>query len=366
MAYYTNLFSPGTYETFSRTDRSVTGFRRTQEAWAKRIQVGDVFVCYMTKMGRWVGVLEVTAPYFIDDTPIYQPEGDPFVVRFKVKPIVWLPLNLTIPIRDGIVWNSLSFTRGIEPSSSQWTGKLRTSLNHLDDADGEHLERLLTEQQADELTYPVDEAWFRRLVSMPIRRHDKVVTAVVPADDEPDAEGDTGVTGRESHEIQGLLARVGETMGFRVWLPKQDRTAVLRYWEPASSDTLLSVLPLNYDEVTLNTVEQIDVLWMKGRSIVRAFEVEHTTAVYSGILRMADLLALQPNMDIRLHLVAPEARKDKVFSEIQRPVFALLGRGPLKEQCTFLAYDSLRELAEQPHLAYMSDRVLEEYAEEAE
>ena len=62
---------------------------------------------------------------------------------------------------------------------------------------------------------------------------------------------------------------------------------------------LLDVLPLNYDETTLRTIEQIDVLWLKRRSIVRAFEIEHTTAVYSGILRMADLLALQPNMDIK-------------------------------------------------------------------
>ena len=28
-------------------------------------------------------------------------------------------------------------------------------------------------------------------------------------------------------------------------------------------------------------------------------------AIYSGLLRMADLLALQPNMNIRLHIVAP-------------------------------------------------------------
>jgi hypothetical protein len=39
---------------------------------------------------------------------------------------------------------------------------------------------------------------------------------------------------------------------------------------------------------------------------VRAFEVEHTTAIYSGLLRMADLLSLVPNMDIKLHIVAPE------------------------------------------------------------
>jgi hypothetical protein len=52
-------------------------------------------------------------------------------------------------------------------------------------------------------------------------------------------------------------------------------------------------------------------------------------AIYSGILRMADLLSLQPNMDIKLHLVAPAARRDKVFQEIQRPVFSLLEKGPL-------------------------------------
>jgi len=195
-----------------------------------------------------------------------------------------------------------------------------------------------------------------------------MVTVTVPEDDgddeEPDAPADAVV--RESHKMQSLLASIGETMGFRIWLPKQDRGPVLTDWTPATPDALLNTLPLNYDEATLKTIEQIDVLWLKGRSIARAFEVEHTTAVYSGILRMADLLALQPNMDIRLHIVAPEARKEKVFTEIRRPVFTLLDRGPLYEQCTFLSYDSLRALSGHQHLEYMSDRVLEEYAEEAE
>ena len=80
--------------------------------------------------------------------------------------------------------------------------------------------------------------------------------------------------------------------------------------------------------------------WLRGRSIVRAFEVEHTTAVYSGILRMADLLALQPNMDIKLHIVAPTARREKVFEEITRPVFSLLEKGPLADSCTYLSHVS--------------------------
>ena len=152
---------------------------------------------------------------------------------------------------------------------------------------------------------------------------------------------------------------------FTIWIPKSDRSAVLQQWNPDGS-VVLDTLPLNYDEVTLKTIEQIDVLWLKRRSIIRAFEVEHTTSIYSGILRMADLLALQPNMDIKLHIVAPYSRRDKVFQEIQRPVFSLLERAPLSECCTFISYDSLEDLSQQKHLSHLSDTVLDEYAEEAD
>src|SRR2546425_12768626 len=117
---------------------------------------------------------------------------------------------------------------------------------------------------------------------------------------------------------------------------------------------------------TLKTIEQIDVLWLKGRAIRRAFEVEHSASVYSRILRMADLLALQPNMDIQLHIVAPITRREKVFQELRRPAFSLLDHGPLSESCTYLSYDSVRDLAAQPHLTYLSDSVLDEYQEESD
>src|SRR5690606_20821750 len=150
-----------------------------------------------------------------------------------------------------------------------------------------------------------------------------------------------------------------------IWIPRSDRAAVLGEWK-SSDATILERLPLNYDDATLKTIEQIDVLWLKGRAITRAFEVEHTTSIYSGILRMADLLALQPNMDIRLHIVAPAARREKVFQELRRPVFSLLERRALAESCSYISYDSLRELAEQQYLAYLNPSVLDEYEEEAE
>ena len=81
---------------------------------------------------------------------------------------------------------------------------------------------------------------------------------------------------------------------------------------------------------------------------------------------MADLLALQPNMDIKLLIVAPDERREKVFQELRRPVFSLLERGPLFESCTYLGYESLMELAKEKHLSHLSNSVLEEYAEPAE
>jgi hypothetical protein len=125
-------------------------------------------------------------------------------------------------------------------------------------------------------------------------------------------------------------------------------------------------LPLNYDDVTLQTIERIDVIWLKGRAIQPVFEVEHTTAVYSGLLRMADPLALQPNMNIALHIVAPEERQKKVLDEIRRPVFSLLEHHPLAKRCSFIAYESLEEIMGLPHLVHTSDTVIEEYEERAD
>jgi hypothetical protein len=199
-----------------------------------------------------------------------------------------------------------------------------------------------------------------------VRGTDKDVIVTVPEDryEIPTVETER-TDARESHKIQALLADIGSKMGMHIWLPRNDRASVIAEWK-GDHPLPLDRLPLNYDEATLKTIEQIDVLWLRGRSIRRAFEVEHTTAVYSGILRMADLLALQPNMDIQLHLVAPLARRDKVFQELRRPVFSLLERGPLFEYCTYLSYDSVRDLQQQPLLAHLNEAILDDYAEEAD
>ena len=365
MAYFLDLFSPETYEAYKRSSQEVSGFRLRHQKMAQRVKPGDKFVCYMTKLSRWFGVLDVLSEPFTNDKPIFYPESDPFVIRFKVKPLILLDVEKAIPIHEDHIWNHLSFTQGLDKRSTAWTGKVRGSLVQLDDSDGVFLEKSLMDQAKAPTLYPVDEDEYQKLSAHPVQRADKVVLVSVPDDLPLEQEEFTEQESRESIKIQALLADIGSRMGMSIWLPKADRGRVLRGWKDETGH-LLDRLPLNYDDTTLRTIEQIDVLWLRGRSIVRAFEVEHTTSVYSGILRMADLLALQPNMDIKLHIVAPVSKRDKVFQEIRRPVFALLERKPLSEICTFFSYNSLRELADEKHLSHLSDSVLDEYTEEAE
>ncbi|MFO7661898.1 MAG: hypothetical protein R6X18_04825 [Chloroflexota bacterium] len=364
MTYYINLFSPETYEAFSKSDRTISGFRTRQKNAASKILPGDKLVCYLTKLSRWIGVLEVESESFENNEPIFYGQNDPFVIRFKVKPIVWLPKEKAIPIRDNSVWDILSFTRDVDKNSSAWTGKLRSSLNQLEGSDGYYLERLLIKQEHNEKIFQVDESEYSKYLRHKVRRSEGEITVSVPSD--ADEGKDTPVKEvRESIKIQSYLAKIGDQMGLRIWVPRNDRAAVLVEWKNEHRP-ILENLPLNYDETTIKTIEQIDVLWLRGRAIVRAFEVEHTTSIYSGILRMADLLALQPNMNIKLHIVAPNERRDKVFLEIQRPVFSLLEEAPLSDRCTFLSYDNIIELANEKHLAHLSDSVLDEFAEDAE
>jgi hypothetical protein len=109
-----------------------------------------------------------------------------------------------------------------------------------------------------------------------VKRPDKDVNVTVPPEDDGSVAEASESYVSESMQIQALIAQIGTTMGFNIWLPKADRSRVLRAWNP--NDNLLDELPLSYDPTTMKTIEQIDVLWLKNRSIVRAFEVEHTSS----------------------------------------------------------------------------------------
>jgi hypothetical protein len=96
-------------------------------------------------------------------------------------------------------------------------------------------------------------------------------------------------------------------------------------------------------------------------------KVEHTPAIYSGLLRMSDLVSMQPNIKLNLYLVAPDERRDKVISEINRPTFARL-KPPLPKICKFIPYSQLRKEMEEigNRIRFMKPEFIEEIAESCE
>ncbi len=365
MKYHLDLFTPETWEAFCKAGATVTGFReRHQRLAEERVSQGDIFLCYLTRLSRWCGVLEVESCPYSDDSPLLNDPDSLFTVRFKVKPLVLLDPDVAVPIREQRVWHSLSITKQHDMGSNHWTGFFRGSLNTFEDDDGDFLAGLMKEQLTNPTTYPLtDRDMYQLGQRKRIRGLDREVEVEVPDREEETVQAPES---RESIRYQARVAQIGAEMGFHIWVPRSDKARVLELVPETMHERFLDLLPLNYDDTTLRTVEQIDVLWLKGRSMARAFEIEHTTAIYSGLLRMADLLALQPNMDIRLHIVAPPDKRERVLREIRRPVFSLLDRGPLYEQCSFLSYDSIDSLAQTQHISHMSDTIIAEYEETAE
>ena len=373
MSYFLNLFTPETWSAFREHGADISGFRYRQRRVAQEhIKEGDIFLCYMVRLSRWCGVLRIVSPAFQDEKPIFK-NPDPFVIRFKVEPIVLLDPEFSLPILDDRIWDGLSETKGIDKGSRGWAINFRSSLRKIEDSDGEFLSSQLEKQKEEQSEYPLTDKDRRQLAKVfKVRTPSGEVSVDVPGDDEDghdDANTDVEATtseSRQSHLVQAEVAKIGIKMGFQIWVPRNDKARVLDHVSDDEKPFFLDILPINYDDTTLRTIEQIDVIWLKGRSMARAFEVEHTTAVYSGLLRMADLLALQPNMDIRLHIVAPDEKREKVLREIRRPVFSLLERGPLYEKCTFLSYSSIKSLGDTSHLVHMNDSIIEEYEEWAE
>ncbi len=140
-------------------------------------------------------------------------------------------------------------------------------------------------------------------------------------------------------EIQRTLRDLGRELGFNVWIAINDRNRLLG--EGKLGDGCIGELQIaDCESSSLDSIQFIDVLWLDPNSkrIVAAFEVEHSTSIYSGILRMLDL-ALGPHGEALkgIYLVAPDKRESDVRAQIARPAFQALGRLDVK----YLPYGEL-------------------------
>ena len=153
MKYYLNLFSPSTWLAFNENNASVSGFSKHQKTRANKIEKGDIFLCYLVKLSRWVGALEVVEGPYEDITPLFTKHNDKFIVRFKVAPIVNLEITNGIPIILDEVWKKIEWTKDKQVGSPSWGANFQSSLREMPINDAEYLLNLLKKQQSEKQIY---------------------------------------------------------------------------------------------------------------------------------------------------------------------------------------------------------------------
>lgn len=134
-----------------------------------------------------------------------------------------------------------------------------------------------------------------------------------------------GESDRTHSEIQAWLRDLGIALGHDVWIAANDRS---RLYDgiPLGHGCLERLPPSIAAAPGADSIRLIDVLWLeKGEGrVVAAFEVEHSTSIYSGIVRMLDLALSGGNLHVAagFFLVAPDAREADVRAQLRRPAFS--------------------------------------------
>ena len=359
--YWLDLFTGTSWQEFLSAGGNVSGFRESRWSTLQKIKPGDYLLCYLTGVMRFIGVLEVMSKPYRDETPIWS--FATFPCRLDVKIIIKLTPETAVPILD--LRNELSIFRNLK-SSKAWTGQLRGSPMKWSQADGEIIVNNLLNAESNPVIRPVDQ---RKLARRPQAFKAKFGHVTIPASEDIEIGKITQVEITPSEinthsDIQYSLLKLGNEMGFDIWVAKNDRNRVIKGKKLSDLFKLKDGLPLQFDEATNKTIEYIDVLWLNGNAIVAAFEVESTTSIYSGLLRMADLIAMQPNLNIPLYLVAPDDRRTKVFEEINRPTFSRLNP-PLVKVCRFISFTNLNNRLKEisPYVRYLKPEFLDELSE---
>lgn len=135
-------------------------------------------------------------------------------------------------------------------------------------------------------------------------------------------------------QVQTLLGAIGASKGFQIWIPQNDRASL--DWGFVSRFEIANALPRGYASVR-SIAEHVDVIWLSRGSgeLAALYEVEHSTTIYSGLLRFNDIHLIAPSLQPRFSIVAEDIRRGRFARQLHRPTFQASG---LHELCSFLEY----------------------------
>ena len=355
--FWLDLFTAETWQEFHADGAKVSGFRERRRKTVNKMKKGDILLCYLVGQSRFIASLKVTGDPFFDRTKIWS--KDDFPARVPVKVIVELSAETGVPVlelKDRLsIFDNLAYPNA-------WGVHFRGSPVKWSKADGEAVMSALQGAKQYPVVRQLKKAYAVTTKIVPIQTDSGEVT--IPENTEDELESTVTNATTVHTEIQWLLLKFGNDLGLSVWVARNDKSRIWAGREPTQLKRLLDRLPTQFDPASTKTIELIDVLWLQGNAIVAAFEIESTTSIYSGLLRMADLISMQPNINIPLFIVAPGERRERVILEINRPTFSSLNVA-LSEICRFISFEELRaKIADYGGSArYLKPEILEQFSE---
>lgn len=133
-----------------------------------------------------------------------------------------------------------------------------------------------------------------------------------------------------SHEeAEAALLQTGNLLGFNTYTA--DPSKECRDVKLGDLAATKDVPPFTYERL-LKTVKEIDVIWFKEGFPRYCFEVEHTTGVRDGLLRLYSLREL----NTKFFIVAPQNVVTRFKTEILKDPFYII-----KERYNFKTYEEL-------------------------
>ncbi len=121
-------------------------------------------------------------------------------------------------------------------------------------------------------------------------------------------------------EMQHHILRIGKSIGYDVIAAVNDRSKC-HNGNSLSFIGIKKFPAMDIDKDTYKTITLIDAVWFDTdtNNITCAFEVEKSTSIYSGILRLKDLYYSFPGNSLSLYLIIPDKREKEVIFQLRRP-----------------------------------------------
>ena len=153
------------------------------------------------------------------------------------------------------------------------------------------------------------------------------------------------------YDLQAKLVLVGSYLNYRTFIPAPDKNKQTVFGVLGDLCTEKEIPEGSIPGLSLNTIKFVDVIWFDEEGYpTHAFEVEHTTDITKGLLRLYQVHKLR----IKMFIISEEENKRRFQREVAKSPFA-----QIKNEFVFKNYDELDEFFQSvKHFSQMQVRFL--------